>query len=875
MLTDRQFGAYCARLNLPQSAVDVIRRVRESQPARRGVSQHINLSGRFVSHKMGFTLGYSAKHTEGLGLLGYELDDDVLEFWEEPGIDLRFEFVNGAGQLRAGRFHPDTLVLEHDGAFIDEWKTEEQLLRDAERMPGRYVRDETGWRSPSAEASAARLGLDFRLRTPATLRPEVGLNGSFLRDYFADAEPVPAAAEAAILARVANEQGVTLDRVLADLPGISADDVFRLIVRGSLYVDLTRHRLADTFYVPVYTNAGVAAALDADQSRHAATALSVFVAFEPGQVLRWDDALWTVVAITNRQVTLRAASGALLPLDLGQAHELVASGGLRSTDDGAPHQLSDVLRAASPGALRKASSRYSALRRSWEGKTVEVKPRTLQRWQEAFRHAERTVGAGFAGLLEKATGRPAGPTLSAAIEDIVAREAAEFYDSPDAPNKRALYGRIRNVCVARGLEPPSYATVRRRLERRDAQQADERRRGRKAAYRTSESIWYLASDTPIHGERPWELAHIDHTELDVVLVDSETGVPLGRPWLTLMIDAYSRRILAYWLTFDPPSYRSLMMVIRGCVARWSRLPDRILVDGGAEFGSIYFEQLLAIFSVELTVRPGQPRFGAVIERFFGGANTRLIHALAGNTKPTKDVRSMSRDMDPARRAAWTLSSLRGLLDDFVFEVYDTIPHPALGTSPRHFYELRSAQTGLRDIRLIADDEAFLLATLPTTAKGTARVDRQKGVKINSLHYSAIELRAPGVPGTDVPIRYDPMDIRHAFAFVAGRWIECWCASLRRFPAISERYVTASLSSELLERGRAHSRSAPSSASEVAKLVSLAKSNEVLLRQLRADAESRAVFGAAAEWVPSIVDDPEAVADEAPTEWKLEVYESYV
>ena len=62
-----------------------------------------------------------------------------------------------------------------------------------------------------------------------------------------------------------------------------------------------------------------------------------------------------------------------------------------------------------------------------------------------------------------------------------------------------------------------------------------------------------------------EICHIDHTQLDIELVCSRTGRTLGRPWATLLIDATSRRILAIYLTFDEPSYRSCMMVLRICL----------------------------------------------------------------------------------------------------------------------------------------------------------------------------------------------------------------------------------------------------------------------------------------------------------------------
>ena len=49
---------------------------------------------------------------------------------------------------------------------------------------------------------------------------------------------------------------------------------------------------------------------------------------------------------------------------------------------------------------------------------------------------------------------------------------------------------------------------------------------------------------------------MDHTQADVWVVCSQTGRLLGRPWLSFLMDAFSRRMLALYLTFDPPSYRS-------------------------------------------------------------------------------------------------------------------------------------------------------------------------------------------------------------------------------------------------------------------------------------------------------------------------------
>src|SRR5579859_4570344 len=69
----------------------------------------------------------------------------------------------------------------------------------------------------------------------------------------------------------------------------------------------------------------------------------------------------------------------------------------------------------------------------------------------------------------------------------------------------------------------------------------------------------LFVSTPRHGNRPFAIAHLDHTELDVMMVSSVTGKPIGKPRVTFLGDASTRRLLSVYLNFDQPSYRSCMM----------------------------------------------------------------------------------------------------------------------------------------------------------------------------------------------------------------------------------------------------------------------------------------------------------------------------
>ena len=133
--------------------------------------------------------------------------------------------------------------------------------------------------------------------------------------------------------------------------------------------------------------------------------------------------------------------------------------------------------------------------------------------------------------------------------------------------------------------------------------------------------------------------------------------------MTILTDAFSRRCLALYLTFDAPSYRSCMMILRDCVRRGGRLPQIIVIDGGPEFQGTYFETLLARYECTKKTRPpAKARFGSVCERLFGTTNTQFIHNLRGNTQITRNVRQVRRathlsDRRPGPLVAFTITSL--------------------------------------------------------------------------------------------------------------------------------------------------------------------------------------------------------------------------
>jgi hypothetical protein len=101
------------------------------------------------------------------------------------------------------------------------------------------------------------------------------------------------------------------------------------------------------------------------------------------------------------------------------------------------------------------------------------------------------------------------------------------------------------------------------------------------------------------------------------------------------------------------------MILRDCVRHHGRLPQTIVVDGGPEFESTYFETLLARYECTKKTRPpAKARFGSVCERLFGTTNTQFIHNLRGNTQIMRNVRQVTKSNEPVGQAAWTLVYLR-------------------------------------------------------------------------------------------------------------------------------------------------------------------------------------------------------------------------
>ena len=779
-------------------------------------------------------------------------DPLVLEYYEQPNR-IKLQYQGPSGRNVTNWHPPDFLVLRQDGAVWEEWKPESTLVRLVADHPSRYQRSPSGgYRCPPGEAYAQALGLDYHVRSSAELPPLAIQNLMFLEDYWITPLAVPAVVADPLVAAVSASPGIALATVLQLTPEVRPNTIYALIAAERLYIDWSAAALGDQTKVRLYADAG-------SMPRVTPRLRSLSPLLQTA--LYWDGQPYLLIAQTEQGVQLQAEFG--LPLDLPQDlfTQLLHSGAIRilTAADPAPlrREVRQIVAHTSPQAGTIAQERLLAVQSFLLDRPqgyAHVAGRTLRRWVTAFHAAEARYGSGFVGLIPQrsAQGNHT-PRADETARSLLDQTIRDRYADPRQRKGKAVYLTYQSACATHGILPVSQRHFYRRLKELATPEVEAQRRGTRAVYAEIAPYWSLEATTPRHGDRPFAIAHLDHTVLDIEVVSSQTGRNLGRPWATFLMDAYSRRFLAVYLTFDPPSYRSCMMALRICVRQHHRLPQALVVDGGKDFASTYFDQLLARYSCVKKVRPpAQPRFGSVLERLFGTTNTQLLAQLVGNTQATKTPRQLTPTINPRRLAAWTLEALSDLLNEWAAQIYDQTDHPALGQTPREAFLQGLERTGERQQRHIAYDDVFLKDTLPTTTRGEVTIQPGKGIKLFAHWYWNDVFVAPALAHTHVPIRSDPFDIGVAYVFVQGQWITCQSEYYAQLHGRSERELQV-ITTELRHAQHADPQRQAQSMERLIAFWQRTEAHEQVLLQRMKDQESRplreALHGPAAATTP--------------------------
>jgi putative transposase len=176
---------------------------------------------------------------------------------------------------------------------------------------------------------------------------------------------------------------------------------------------------------------------------------------------------------------------------------------------------------------------------------------------------------------------------------------------------------------------------------------------------------------------PNEMWQADHTLLDIWVRDGNG--PLVRPWLTVIMDDYSRAIAGFRLSVQAPSAIQTALTLRQAIWRKSRpqwtisgIPATFYSDHGSDFTSDHLMQVSADLTMALVFsEPGMPRGRGKIERFFRTLNQMLLSGLPGYTPAGK----------PAEHTVLAFSTFQTELERFILDQYHQQPHSETGEAP--------------------------------------------------------------------------------------------------------------------------------------------------------------------------------------------------
>lgn len=319
---------------------------------------------------------------------------------------------------------------------------------------------------------------------------------------------------------------------------------------------------------------------------------------------------------------------------------------------------------------------------------AEVNPATVYRWLERF----ESTGI-VSSLLRRERKDQGKPRTTEQAEIIMKSVIRDEFLNDQAISPTHAYREIQRQCRKENVLAPHLSTFRRRLKELTPAVLAAGREGKKSARRFQ----------PIRGsfpgaDYPYAVLQIDHTTVDIILVDETHRLPIQRPYITVAIDVCSRMVAGYYISFDPPGTLGTALCIANAILPKDKrlnelevsyswpcrgLPRVIHVDNAKEFRGNALKMACQEYGIDLQFRPvKQPNYGGHIERMMGTL-MKEIHALPGTT------RSRSTELgqyNPESKSAMTLREFEAWFANLVLGAYHHRVHSDLMMPPITKYE---------------------------------------------------------------------------------------------------------------------------------------------------------------------------------------------
>jgi len=382
--------------------------------------------------------------------------------------------------------------------------------------------------------------------------------------------------------------------------------------------------------------------------------------------------------------------------------------------------------------LTKGASREEVAR------AAGLTSRTIRLWIEDFKE-KGLIGLTPRSRKDRGARRCLDKELGKVIEGLCLR-------NPPLP-VREIHRTVRNLCVRNSWRVPSYDVVHDIASRISPDLRVLAHEGQ-SSYEQSFELLHR-----FEAKRPNELWQADHAPLDILILDS-TGRTI-KPWLTAILDDFSRVVPGYYLGSEPQSSMRIALALRQAIWRktepnWTAcgIPDQLYSDRGSDFMSDHIEQIAIDLKFELErTQPRKPKGKGKVERFFKSVAQLFLTQQPGYAP------AGSRVVEPVL----TIEELEMRFRKWLIEEYQNREHSETGVPPKSRWESPDF------IPRMPDSKGQLDILLLTVAK--PRTVHRDGIRFQGFRYFDVHLA--GYIGEEVTIRYDPRDLSEMLVYSEG------------------------------------------------------------------------------------------------------------
>lgn len=389
---------------------------------------------------------------------------------------------------------------------------------------------------------------------------------------------------------------------------------------------------------------------------------------------------------------------------------------------------------------------------------------TLYRWKQTY----EKFGVLSSLVPKKKNGGRGKGRLDDSLEEVVDETINNFYLQPNKPSLSQLYREIKKRCLKESLAVPDYSTVRRRVNWQNEETKVTARFGKTAGKQQFEYRGRKFEEA----KHPLQIVQIDHTQMDIVLVSNLDRQPLSRPWLTLAIDLYSRMVVGYYLSFEPPGAAATGLCISSSILDKQPLLDSLEIEGdwpcwgvmntvhtdnAKEFKGVLVHRACKEYNIELNWRAlGKTYWGGTVERVFRTIKEES-NLLPGATFDKVEKRV---NYNSEKEAAMTLKEFEKWLVHFIVNIYHKKYHKGIEDSPYQKWQTGvlggENELGIGIPPKFTNREKVILDFLP----GVERTIQRYGVKISNIFYYSDILKTPFFKNSKEKhlFKVDPRDI---------------------------------------------------------------------------------------------------------------------